>query len=592
MNATTRAAPSRLERILPFLIWARELRDGSILRADIIAGITVALVLVPQSMAYAQLAGLPPIHGLYASFLPVLIGALFGSSRQLATGPVAVVSLLTASALAPIAATDPQGVVLYAAMLAAVVGICQLALGVLRLGVLVDFLSHPVVAGFTNAAALIIATSQLDKFFGVKVEKAAHHYETVVNIVVAAFHHTHWLSFAMASSGLALMLLLRKFAPRVPAVLTAVAISIVVSKAIGYESLGGKVVGTIPQGIPSLHFPQFNFEVALTLVQSAITITLIGFMEAISIAKAMAARRRQRLDANQELLGQGLANIMSSLAQGYPVSGSFSRSAVNFSAGAITGFSSVVTAVVVAVTLMWLTPTLYHLPQATLAAVIMMAVINLINIKPLTHAWRVQPQDSVVGLVVLVLTLLTAPHLENGLILGVALSLGLYVFRTMRPRMAVLSRHSDGTLRDAQTHHLETCRNISVLRFDGALFFANAGYFENKVLESMAANPELRYIIIDCESMNEIDSSGEEMLHHLASRIYAAGVELLFARIKKQVMDPLERAGFVKQMGEDHFFRTRTLAMEYAWAKLDAGHQHTCPLSQVSPLRPVTAKAS
>ena len=595
IRLNTSASPSRtvsVERFFPFITWMGELRKPGVLRADIIAGITVALVLVPQSMAYAQLAGLPPIQGLYASFLPVLVGVLFGSSRQLATGPVAVVSLLTASALAPIAATEPQAVVLYAALLAAVVGIFQISLGVLRLGVLVDFLSHPVVSGFTNAAAIIIATSQLDKLFGVKVDKAPHHYETVWNIVVAASHHTHWVTLAMGVAGLALMLLLRRFAPRVPAVLTAVVISIVVSKAIGFQALGGKVVGVIPQGIPGFKLPMLDLHMALNLLQAAITITLIGFMEAISIAKAMAARKRQRLDANQELLGQGLANICSSVFQGYPVSGSFSRSAVNFAAGAITGFSSVVTAAVVAVTLLWLTPLLYHLPQATLAAVIMMAVINLINLKPLTHAWRVQPQDAMVGVIVLVLTLTTAPHLENGLLLGVALSLGLYVFRTMRPRMAVLSRHADGTLRDAQVHSLETCENIGVLRFDGALFFANSGYFEDKVLECMAANPKLRYIVIDCESMNEIDASGEEMLHHLASRTYASGVEMLFARAKKQVLDPLVSAGFVKQMGEDHFFRTRTLAMQYAWQRLEAGHEHSCPLNHQSPPEPRVVKAS
>jgi sulfate permease, SulP family len=571
---------ARVRRFLPFLSWTGELRQPGILRADIIAGITVALVLVPQSMAYAQLAGLSPLQGLYASFLPVLVGALFGSSRQLATGPVAVVSLLTAAALAPIAATNPEGVVIYAALLAVVVGVLQLALGMLRLGVLVDFLSHPVVSGFTNAAAIIIATSQLDKLFGVSIEKGAHHYETVWNTMTAALQNTHWLTLAMGTSALTIMLVLRRVAPKVPAVLTAVAVTTVASYVIHFEQLGGKVVGVIPTGLPAFAMPQMDWAMVFGMVQSAITITLIGFMEAISIAKAMATLKRQRLDANQELIGQGLANLTSSAFQGYPVSGSFSRSAVNLNAGAETGFSSVVTGAIVGATLLWLTPLLYHLPQATLAAVIMMAVFTLINISPLTHAWRVQPQDAVVGMIVLALTLFTAPHLETGIMLGIALSLGLYVFRTMRPRMVVLSRHTDGTLRDATVHILKTCSKITILRFDGSLFFANAGYFENKVLEVVAANSELKYIVIDAESMNEIDSSGEEMLHHLASRLYASGMEMLFARVKKQVMDPFIRAGFVKQMGEDHFFRTRTLALEYAWKRLDEDHKLSCPLNK------------
>ena len=565
-------------RLFPFLCWIGELRKRTTLQADLIAGITVALVLVPQSMAYAQLAGLPPYYGLYASFLPGIIAALFGSSRQLATGPVAVVSLMTASALEPIAGGSPELYVAYAIMLAFMVGIFQMALGLLRLGVLVNFLSHPVVIGFTNAAAIIIGTSQLGKLFGVTVETADHTYVTVFNTIVEALRSTHMETMLMAILSLGIMIVMKRFLSRVPNVLTAVVVTTLISWQIGYEAMGGKVVGSIPEGLPALSLPTFDLHTMVQLLSVTIAIGIIGFMEAISIAKAMAARTRQRLDANQELVGQGLGNIVSSLSQGYAVSGSFSRSAVNINAGAITGFSAVVTGVVVGITLLFLTPLLYHLPQATLAAVIIMAVINLVKIDPIKYAWKVQRHDGVVAIITFVLTLVWAPHLDKGIMAGVMLSLMLFLYRSMQPRVAALSRAPDGTLRDAEINKLETCRNIALIRFDGSLYFANTGYFEDKVLERVALKPDLKYVIIDAEGINEIDATGEEMLHHLWEQLKETGVELLVARAKKQVWDVFRRTGLIQKVGEDHFFALRTHAFNYAWDKLGDNHAETCPL--------------
>jgi SulP family sulfate permease len=565
-------------RLLPWLCWIGELKKPEVLKADLIAGITVALVLVPQSMAYAQLAGLPAYYGLYASFLPGMIAALFGSSRQLATGPVAVVSLMTASALEPIAGTSPDLYVAYAIMLAFMVGIFQLALGLLRLGVLVNFLSHPVVIGFTNAAAIIIGTSQLGKLFGVSVESSEHTYETVYDTIIEASHSTHFETMLMALLALGIMIGMKRYLPRIPNVLTAVAITTLLSWQIGFEGMGGRVVGSIPGGLPVLALPVFDFQTMVQLIGVAVAISIIGFMEAISIAKAMAARTRQRLDANQELVGQGLGNILSGLSSGYAVAGSFSRSAVNINAGAITGFSAVVTGVVVGITLLFLTPLLYHLPQATLAAVIIMAVINLVKIDPIRYAWRVQKHDGFVAVITFVLTLLWAPHLDEGIMAGVLLSLLLFLYRSMKPRVAVLSRAPDGTLRDAEIHKLETCRNIILIRFDGSLYFANTGYFEDKVLERAALKPDLKYVIIDAEAINSIDATGEEMLHNLAERLGETGVELLFARAKKQIWDVFRRTGLTKKLGDDHFFALRTHAFNYAWEKLGDNHAETCPL--------------
>jgi SulP family sulfate permease len=401
-------------KFLPFMGWLGELKNKDTLRADLIAGITVALVLVPQSMAYAQLAGLPVYYGLYASFLPPMVAALFGSSRQLATGPVAVVSLMTAAALGPLAAGNPEGYLAYAVLLAFMVGAFQLFLGVFRLGVLVDFLSHPVVLGFTNAGAIIIATSQLSKLFGVTVEKAEHHYETVMRVVEAAMAHTHMPTLWMGLLSIAIMYGLKKYLPKIPNVLVAVAITTVLAWYTDFKGAGGAVVGSIPEGLPGFALPVFDWDVMQQLIATAITISLIGFMEAIAIAKAMAARTRQRLDTNQELVGQGLSNMVAGCFSGYPGSGSFSRSAVNINAGAETGFSSVVTGIVVGVTLLFLTPLLYHLPQATLASVIIMAVINLVKFKPIVHAYKAQPHDGIVAVITFVLTLAVAPHLDQG----------------------------------------------------------------------------------------------------------------------------------------------------------------------------------
>lgn len=705
-------ANRRLCRIFPFLSWTCVPRGLADWRADALAGLTVALVLVPQSMAYAQLAGMPAHYGLYAAFLPPIVGALFGSSRQLATGPVAVVSLLTAAALEPIAIAGSEGYVVYAIVLTLFVGLFQLALGLLRLGVMVNFLSHPVIIGFTNAAAIIIATSQLDKIFGVRGEKAAHQLQTVWNAIVAIPAQIHWPTFAMGAGALILMLVLRRINPRLPAVLIAAALTTLLSWAVQYERLltvplanlesevaraietkqaplaaakqlvlqaeekylallaqhganeevtedarrafdslryeyerdqrvlrgdverlrqthfvrvpagepggsrfylegrlpagaaddgriwrvqavrngtlvmngGGRVVGDIPPGLPAFKLPSFDLNVLSQLIVAAITISLIGFLEAISMAKAMAAKTRQRVDANQELVGQGLANVVGSLFQSYPVSGSFSRSAVNLSAGALSGFASIATGLVVMITLLWLTPLFYHLPQATLAAVILMAVIGLVNLKGIKHAWQTNRSDGVVAVATFVLTLLFAPHLDQGILIGAAGALVVYLYRTMQPRVAVLARHADGTLRDAAVFGLETCEEIAVVRFDGSLYFANTAHFEDRILEQIATRPKLKYIVVAGDGINQLDFTGAETLEHLVQQLKANNIELLFTGLKKQVREVFARAGLERELGPQAFFRTDAQALAYAWQRLGPDHAAQCPLNVVRPL--------
>ena len=568
---------NKIAKFLPFLAWIGEIKDSNILKADLVAGLTVALVLVPQSMAYAQLAGLPPQHGLYASFLPVMIAALMGSSRQLGTGPVAVVSLLTAAAVPTIL---PEGAsmeeyVIYASLLAFLVGIFQFALGALKLGFVINFLSHPVVVGFTNAAAIIIGTSQLNKIFGVIKGDGEHTYEQVWGTVANAASNTHMVTLMIAIVAFVIMIAVKKYAPKLPGVLLAVAITTIIAWFIDFGGsvetggYGGAIVGFIPDGLPPIVIPGFDFSIMNQMIVTAITIGLIGFMEAISIAKAMAAKTKQRLDADQELMGQGLANVASSFFQGYAVSGSFSRSAVNISAGAVTGFSSVVTAVIVGITLLFLTPLLYHLPQATLAAVIIMAVINLIKFAPILHAWKVEKHDAIVAVTAFTLTLLFAPHLENGIVIGVILSLALFLYRTMEPRFTELSAHSGSTmLVNALENKLESCEVVSIVKFSGSLYFGNAGYFEDKILKLIADKKQcLRYVIVDMAGINQIDASGEDVLSGLLDRCSGAGVEILFARTEG-IEKVLERSGFMKKYGKDRFYDRRTDALRFAWKEL------------------------
>ncbi len=474
---------------------------------------------------------------------------------------------MSAAAMQPYAALGPETMIAYSAMLALMIGVFQMSLGLLRLGVLVDFLSHPVVVGFTNAGALIIATSQLPKIFGlnVKADQFEHAYEFWW-ATVTSLTDTKMTTLMIGVFALTTLMVLKKYAPRLPGVLITVVITTVLSWAVDYEGMGGSVIGIIPQGLPTFSMPNvsLDFKTLSSMMMTAVVIGLIGFVEAISIAKAMASQTRQRLSANQELVGQGLSNIVSGFSSGYAVSGSFSRSAVNFASGALTGFSSVVTGLLVALTLLFLTPLLYHLPQATLAAVIIMAVVNLIKVAPIKHAWKVEPHDGVVAVVTFIATLAFAPHLDKGILLGVVLSLGLFLYRTMSPNLVEVARHEDGSMRDAAAHGLKTSDTVAVYRFDGDLYFANTGYLEGKLLNNVAKKPGLKVLILDMESIDQVDSTGEEMLEKLADRLKFAGIEFYIARTKLRVYEAFQRSGLAKHIGEERFFRERKYAIDYA----------------------------
>ncbi len=702
--------PAYLTKFLPFLRWFP--LKGDVLKADFMAGITVALVLIPQSMAYAQLAGLPAYYGLYAAFLPVAVAALWGSSNQLGTGPVAVVSLLTASSLAVLAAPGSDQFIALAIMLALLVGVIQFLLGVFKLGVIVNFLSHPVIVGFTNAAAIIIALSQVSKLFGVPMGRSEHFINDIVG-VFKLIGDTHLPTLAMGVLAIAIMWGIKKFKPKLPGVLIAVVVTTVLSWSIGFERNaegaldkiadpelhavvqqsmgaarrvddlnariaaktaalksaekaedennvgavqteadiallridlrdaeaaftrekaalrqlqvvrsvdasgatlaiyradrapqgvtlddttyrlrklsangfrlegGGEVVGGIPEGLPSVQMPSFNLDAFGSLLSAALVISLVGFMEAISIAKAIAAKTKDRIDPNQELIGQGLANMVGSLTQAFPVSGSFSRSAVNMNSGARTGLSSVITALFVLLTLLFLTPLLYHLPQAVLAAIIIMAVIGLVNFGAVKHAWQASKHDGIAALVTFIATLAFAPHLDNGIMVGAGLALGLYLYRTMSPRVAILGRYKDGTLRDLKVNpDLPTSKHVVAIRFDGSLYFANVAYFEDAMLEAVSKHPDAKYVLVVGDAINQLDASGEEVIHHLVDRLKSAGITLVFSGLKKQVLDVMRATGLHAAIGAGNIFATEGQAIAAIYEQLgeDAADDLFCAI--------------
>lgn len=570
-----------MHKFFPFLKWFP--MSGETLRADLVAGITVALVLIPQSMAYANLAGLPAYYGLYAAFLPGAVAALFGSSKQLATGPVAVVSLLTASALLPFAQNGSEQLVTLAILMSMIIGVVQLGMGLLRLGVVVNFLSHPVILGFTNAAALIIGLSQLSKIFGVKMGRSEHFMSDILG-VLQQVRTTHGPTLLFGIVAFAMMWSLKKYRPKLPNVLIAVTITTTASWALGFQTMGGKVVGEIPQGLPSLTLPSLDLHLMGSLFTSAVIISMVGFMEAISIAKAMAARTKDSIDPNQELIGQGLGNLIGCLTQAYPTSGSFSRSAVNLDAGAKSGMASVFTSVIVMITLLLLTPLLYHLPESVLAAVIMMAVVGLLNFHAIQHSWQANRYDGWAAIVTFFATLGFAPHLDKGIFVGAGLSIAFFLYRSMRPRVAILGLYEDGTLRDLSYNpNLPTDLDIIAIRFDGQLYFANVSYFEEMLLTAVEAKPNAKYVMVVADGINQLDASGEEVIHHLVERLQKIGVILVFSGLKRQVLDVLHATHLFEVMGgETNLFPTEQAALNDIYQRLGRGSNRPLLAPQIT----------
>lgn len=514
------------------------------LRGDLGAGVTVGAMLVPQAMAYALLAGLPPAVGLYAATIPVVVYALFGTSRQLAVGPVAIVSLLTASALAPLVEEGTAGYVTAAALLALLVGAVHLVVGAARLGSLVNLLSHSVLVGFTAAAAIIIGFSQAKHLLGVSVESKDHFHETVVE-VVRSLGDTHGLTLAVGVAALAALFGLKRLVPRLPAALIVVAASIAAVELADLEARGVSVVGTIPDSLPAFGLPDFSGSLLTGLAATAVVITLVGFMESIAVAKVYARRHRYEVDPNQELIGLGAANVAAGLFGGYPVTGGFSRTAVNDTAGARTPLASVVTAAIVLATIAFLTPLLSSLPNAALGAIIVMAVAGLIDVGEMRHIARVKRTDLIGLSVAFVATL--ALGIEIGIVVAVVASMLVVFARMSRPHSAVLGRvEGTTTYRNVERFpEVVTIDGVRVIRIDAAVSFVNASAVKSLLLHhaDAVAAAERPALVLDASGINDIDATGAEMLRDVLVDIAERGVAFHVTDVKGPVRDVLHRAG-------------------------------------------------
>lgn len=559
-----------LNKLFPFLSWGREINRDT-LRADLIAGVTVALVAIPQSLAYAQLAGVPAYFGLYAILVPSLVGALFGSSRVLSTGPVAMTSLLTAASVIPFAHWGSEQFYTAVVLMAFLSGVVQIVMGLARMGVLLNFLSHPVLMGFINAAAIIIGLSQLAPLVGLSLRNSQHFLVDIAHIL-AHMDEMHSASLIFGLSSLVIMLALKRFAPKLPGVLIAVTLATVASYLVGFEAMGGRVVGEVPQGLPAFSLPELNWETSVSLLPMAIVISLVSFMEAMSSCKIIAIKTRTAWDDNQELIGQGLAKIAASFNHTMPVSGSFSRSALNLSAGAKTGLASIFTAAAVLLTLLVLTPLLHQLPKPTLAAVIILAVISLLNVKIFREAWNASRQDGIAAAATFVATLLFAPNIQYGILAGMLLALAMFLFRTMKPRIVLLGLDENGELRNAERYSLPQFHpTVVAIRFDGQLYFANVNYFESSILYLISNDADIRHVMVDARGINGLDASGVAMLRELVTRLRGNGISLIFYNIKLPVLEVMRRTGLQNDIQEKNIFTSERNALNDINARLEEG---------------------
>lgn len=551
----------KLSRYLPVLEWLPTYsRSG--FADDVLAAVVVMIMLVPQSLAYAMLAGLPPEAGLYASIVPLMVYAVLGTSRTLSVGPVAVLSLMTAAALSRLDLPDSQAYVTAALTLALMSGLILLVLGLLRLGFIANFLSHPVVAGFITASAIIIALSQFRHLLGVQASG-----ETVPELLETLWHGMgtgiNLPTLAVGAGSLLWLLWARRFlspllhragvGQRVAAIVSrvspvvAVIATILLAWALDLGEAGVSLTGTVPAGLPGITIPDFSPDVWVSLAGSAALIAVIGFVESVSVAQGLAARRRQRIDPDQELISLGGANIATAFSGGFPVTGGFARSVVNFDAGAATPAAGFYAALLIALATWFLMPVLAWLPQATLAATIIVAVLGLVDFKVVVKAWRYSRADFLAVLFTLVLTLLAG--VETGVAAGILVSVLVHLYKTSRPHVAVVGK-VPGTehFRNVRRHEVETWPHILSLRIDESLYFANTRYLEDLIYREVAEHSELRHVILMCSAVNEIDFSALESLEMLNTRLNEAGIMLHLSEVKGPVMDALQRTRFLDEL--------------------------------------------
>jgi len=549
-------------KFLPAADWLINYK-GRDLSGDLSAGVITAVLLVPQAMAYSALAGLPPEVGLYASILPPILYALFGSSRVLAVGPVAVASLMVASALGMLQAPGSPEYYASALILALLVGVFLILLGVARMGFVANFISHPVMSGFISAAAIVIAISQLKHLFGLEVPRGLR-VDQALGQLLTDLESTNLAALLIGLSSLMLLHAMRRY---LESMVKSFGLSGNITSAVGKagpmflvivmtamaalfkldETAGLHVVGSIPSGLPPLTLPLLDIEIWRDIAPSAALIAFVSFVESVAIAQFLASKRREKLDVNQELVGLGLANVGAAFTGGSPVCGGFSRSVVNFSAGANTQLAALFTAALIALSVLFFTPLFYYLPQAVLAAIIIVAVLGLVDFSALQSNWHYSKSDALSWLATFAMVF--AGGVEAGILTGIALSILLLVWRSSRPHIAIVGRVGDSEhFRNVERHHVQTCPHVLALRLDESLFFANAKFLENYLLAEVAERPAVTDIVLICSAVNTIDGSALESLDHLIDDLRSVGVTFHLAELKGPVMDRLEKTNFMRHL--------------------------------------------
>jgi SulP family sulfate permease len=548
----------RLRRYFPFLSWPRPTRQS--LKRDVWAGITVGLVLVPQALAYATLAGMPPHTGLYAALLPSIIGMLWGSSPLLAVGPVALTSILVFGSLSSLAAPETGEWIALAIWLALYSGLFQLLLGLFRMGSIANLVSQPVVTGFINAAAVIIMLSQLPQLLGVSF----HPRQWTVPAEFITLSRGTSITAVFGCSAVLLLYLLRRFAPRLPGVLLVTVLGILASRLFDYAARGGAIVGDLPADLPSLALPPaISFDSHRELWLGALILAIVSFTEAMSSCRVIARKQRERWDENQELIGQGLAKMTSGLCGAFPVSGSISRSALNLYAGATSAWASLVAALCVLFSLLFLTGFIHDLPYSVLAAMIIVPVFNLLDFGAFRRLFHISRDDAAVAAVTFIVTLSFSPRLHFGVFAGLGLTMVTFLYRRAHPRIIEVALHADGTLRDRARFNLPPLTpDLLAVRMDSALNFLTAAALERFIVERQGADPRVRRVLLSASGINDIDASGVDVLEALALNLQAQNVELNLAAVKKQVWEVMERAGLIALIGEQHLFATDREAVQ------------------------------
>lgn len=552
-----------IKKLIPILEWLPNY-TASRFRGDFIAGITVGIILIPQGIAYALIAGLPPIYGLYAALVPQVMYAIFGSSRQVAIGPVAMDSLIVAAGVSTLALVGSDSYIAIAILLALVVGAIQFLMGVFRLGFIVNFLSRPVISGFTSAAALIIGFNQFRNLFGVDFVRSNQIQEVAVDIWknISSYNFNTTI---IGLSAVIIILVLRKINKKIPNALIVVILGILSVKYLGDIFKDVAIIKDVPSGLPSFSVPEIDIDQIKELMPIALTLVLVGFLETISIGKSLESKQDEyRIRPNQELIALGIANMVGSLFKAYPSTSSFSRSAINQESGGTTGVSALVSVGMVILTLLFLTPVFYYLPKAVLAAIIIVAVFGLVNVKEAIHLWKSSNLDFWLLLTTFIATLFLG--IEYGIFAGVGMSIIILIFRTSKPYIAVLGAVPDSDFYKNCDRFNDVIieEDILVIRFDAQLFFANSSYFRDNLDElAKKKGDQLKLIVIDAESINRVDSTGTDVLMDRVSYYQKKGVTFYFAGVKGPVRDSLFRAGILNIIDINHFFMNIYTAVKF-----------------------------